>query len=691
MTKFLLSFVLAGVVSISLASWQGYRSARASLMESSFDRLTAIRATKKRQIETYFEQIENQAIGWAKSPTVITALMEFRRAFIETGKEGPLEPGNLEELDRFHKEFNGRLQKEDHIQFNSQEFDECLPPEGAAAVLQYRYIVQNPFPRLERSRLDDTGDRGLYSRVHSTYHPFFRDIKERFGFFDIFLIDAGTGDILYTVDKEIDFATNLLSGSYRDTGLASVFRESVRSEKNMVRLVDYEFYMPLHFAPAAFIATPVFDGETKLGVLVFQISIDEIDMVMTGDRNWREEGLGKSGETYLVGSDHKMRSDSRFMLEDMDGYLKMLEKNGIDSDVIRETRAHGTAILFQKAATEAAVDALEGNTKTGVIRGYRGKPVLSSYSPLDIGGVHWALLSEIDLDEVLVPVRGMRDRAILITLVISGILAFFGFVFATSITRPVSRLKKAAQEFGMGNLDRRVPVISNDELGQLCLSFNSMAGDLQKSNYDLKKAREVLEQRVMERTAELDDANSTLQAEISERKRVEEKLRSLSITDELTALHNRRGFFMLFEQQLKLASRKKRSVYLLYSDIDDFKNINDTFGHKEGDQLLMDFADILRETYRDSDIVARIGGDEFVIFPIEAAEDSLQIITDRLFANIEAYNKKTDRGYSLSISVGVSLYDPALPYSIEEMLALADKQMYRHKRSKKETTNPHNA
>jgi len=171
--------------------------------------------------------------------------------------------------------------------------------------------------------------------------------------------------------------------------------------------------------------------------------------------------------------------------------------------------------------------------------------------------------------------------------------------------------------------------------------------------------------------------------DITDRKEMEEELRQLSLTDELTGLLNRRGFFTHVEQYLKMVRRQGIGVYMLYADLDGLKSINDRFGHQEGDFALIQVARILRENYRESDIIARIGGDEFVVIPVGSSGNCIDVITARLKKALVNYNSKTDRGYKLSMSVGVAFYDPAEPCSIDELLASADRKMYEHKRLKK--------
>jgi len=170
---------------------------------------------------------------------------------------------------------------------------------------------------------------------------------------------------------------------------------------------------------------------------------------------------------------------------------------------------------------------------------------------------------------------------------------------------------------------------------------------------------------------------------ISDRKQMEDELRALSLRDELTGLYNRRGFFTLAEQQLRIANRMKKKLYLLLADLDDLKIINDTFGHQEGDAALVESALVLKDIFRESDIIARIGGDEFVVLPIEMTEDRSEAILNRLNQGLEKNNEKNQLRYRISISTGIAMYDPGGPCSIELMLSQADARMYEQKRLRK--------
>ncbi|MBI5101856.1 MAG: diguanylate cyclase [Nitrospirae bacterium] len=202
-----------------------------------------------------------------------------------------------------------------------------------------------------------------------------------------------------------------------------------------------------------------------------------------------------------------------------------------------------------------------------------------------------------------------------------------------------------------------------------------------------KKNGEPIELETSSRIVESDSGNiigiEGILRDVTERRHMEEELRFMSLRDELTGLYNRRGFITLAEQELKMADRLKIGMFILYADLDGLKAINDTLGHEVGDMAIKEAAGILKETFRNSDIIGRIGGDEFVVIPIGTTGDNLPAITSRLQRNIDVKNEENDRRYKLSLSSGIAYYDPEHPSTIDELLTTADALMYDQKRNKR--------
>lgn len=172
--------------------------------------------------------------------------------------------------------------------------------------------------------------------------------------------------------------------------------------------------------------------------------------------------------------------------------------------------------------------------------------------------------------------------------------------------------------------------------------------------------------------------------DITERKKMEGKLEKLAHFDTLTSCYSRGYGLSLLEQQIKTAKRRKTTVLLIYLDIDDFKHINDTFGHKEGDEVLKEAAKLFQSTLRKMDIICRIGGDEFLLIFLENSLNDASFIRGRLNKSLEKLNQKLAKPYKIDFSIGLSIYDPSNPLSIEELIKIADVNMYKEKKKKKD-------
>ncbi len=279
------------------------------------------------------------------------------------------------------------------------------------------------------------------------------------------------------------------------------------NDKNFVKLVDFEPYSPSYNAPASFIASPIFLNDRMLGILVFQMPINRINDIMTSNQAWRDIGLGESGETYIVGQDFTMRNQSRFLMEDPENFLEVIRNTDISEKTAKLIENFGSTIGLLPIKTDGAKAALDGQTGMGTIfPDYRGVSVLSSYSPLDIQGVNWAIMSEIDESEAFAPIEKLKDRIILSASALIAIAIYFAFFFSRSMTANLSALTTRAEALARGELDEPITVKSKDEIGQLAYGFEKMRKSIRKLVDDLHDEKAALEGRVTDRTAKLDEA-----------------------------------------------------------------------------------------------------------------------------------------------------------------------------------------
>lgn len=646
-----------------------------------------------------------------------------------------------------------------------------------------------------KSALNDIGRlyrKGTGSNEYRQARRRYLDMVDNIGdfeaFYDFFLISS-SGEVLMTAKEEGDLGTNLFSGELRASPLSKVVND-VRHTLN-TQFSEYVWYVPSN-APAAFIATPVMDGNRLLGMLAIQIASSSVNQ-LTRDYS----GLGETGEIVIA------------------------KREGNDAVLVAPIRNSDEPALKKKFVRAQRVVpvhlALDGETGVGISTDYRGVEVLAAWGYLPIA--NWAVEVKIDTAEVFEPIERMRHWSFVMLVALLALGGAVGLWIGRSITRPVRALTQVAKDMAEGNLGRRVEVAGNDEIGDLAASFNSMAGSLEKTQSMLLAERMGLEDVVSQRTAEIESINVHLLQEmaehkdtktkveeanvhllqeiaehkaaraelvlaetvyqssaqgivvadqknriisvnpafsritgysaqeaigrkpgfnsagyhdsafyremwraineegnwtgeiwdrrkdgesfpqwltisavrsehgevthyigvftdISEKKQAEEKISFQANYDELTKLPNRRLFQDRLQLEIKKAHRDEEQMALLFIDLDNFKEINDTLGHEQGDQLLREAAQRLRDCVREADTVARLGGDEFtIILPGVKTTGEVELVAQKIIQSlILPFSLGESSGY-ISASIGITIY-PLDGQDSATLLKNADQAMY---------------
>lgn len=333
--------------------------------------------------------------------------------------------------------------------------------------------MKKPLPLGHKHELDNALDGSYYSKVHAYYHPWFRHFLTLRGYYDIFLI-APSGDLVYTVFKELDYATNLNEGQWKDTDLGKAFRAAAADpKKDSPHFFDFKPYSPSHGAPASFISQAIFsDDGTLTGVLIFQMPIDAINAVMQVSA-----GLGETGETYIVGQDHLMRSDSRFSNE--------------------------TTILKTTVDNSAVNEALSGKSGVGTHVGYRGDNVICAHGAIDFIGTKWAVLADINEDEVLAEIHKIEIDAYKQIAILLLIVTGAGIFFGRSISLQITKMSDAMSALAKGDLETSIPGTDrSDEIGDMAASVqvfkeNSIKAKRREEEKKLAEERAEEEKRQM--------------------------------------------------------------------------------------------------------------------------------------------------------------------------------------------------
>ncbi len=339
--------------------------------------------------------------------------------------------------------FDSRLLDAQILADLPQTIDAVKDLDGANTTAKERHGITG------QALLDDVA----YKATYNNYNPTFTKFIETYGYYDIFLICPEDGDVFYSACREADFGTEL---GRENTNLAFAWKKALQTGRPVMS--EMEAYAPSAGAPAMFVAAPVRDRGEVIGVLAMQISNDEINAVMQ-----ERSGMGESGETYLVGSDKLMRSDSFLNPSGHSveaSFAGNVAKNGVDTDAVR--------------------NAIAGRSGSEVITDYNGNLVLSVYSPLTISDdISWICIAEIDLAEVRIPINSMRNSIIVIGVIFGLIIVLIGFLVASGISNPIQKITEAAQQIELGNLNDEIPIAQNDEIGILADVFRNMQDGLQ--------------------------------------------------------------------------------------------------------------------------------------------------------------------------------------------------------------------
>ncbi|WP_325894128.1 methyl-accepting chemotaxis protein [Grimontia sp. NTOU-MAR1] len=308
-----------------------------------------------------------------------------------------------------------------------------------------------------------------YQEIWQTRGKTLNDFVKVYGYSDVYIIQADTGHVIFSARRDKDLGTNLSSGEYKNSPLATLYRQVVST--NATAMQDYERYEVKSNRPAAFIGSPITDlsGQT-LAVAVLQLSIDEINEIML-----QRTGMGETGETYLVGPDFLMRSDSYLADQSHSVIASFADpiKGSIETEVTRKT--------------------LAGESNYEVAKDYRGIPVLTAYTPIKFGSTTWALLAEIDRAEAFSEVDALKGLIGLSLLLGIAILSTIALLVTRSLTNPILEMTQSLENVALtGDFSARVNVTSRDEIGQSAVAFNTLMDSTQNAIEDIKKVMEGL-------------------------------------------------------------------------------------------------------------------------------------------------------------------------------------------------------
>jgi len=429
--------------------------AQEMLNHEAHQRLVAVREMKRRQIDTLFAQMRSQVRTLSNSSMLINATDAFSGAYdsylrdtMKPESDTLAQPEVLRQhlANHYRNKFAptyGRFNPGASVDVGGL----LAGMDDATIALQVGYLMNNRNPVGDKHLLDAVEDGSSYAEAHRHYHPILRDYLVEFGYYDIFIVDADSGRIVYSVYKEVDFATSLLDGGpFAKSGIGDAFRAALRAgNQDFVHTTDLAAYQPSYDSPSAFFSSPIYRGGKLQGVLIFQLPADKLDMLMADEQQWEKVGMGRTGQSYLVGADGMLRSNSREMLSNAAGYLDELSEAGVSVAALKASQAKGSDVLQPALLAGALGAAALDKEGLGEIDARAAGGSIAAWAPLDLPGLEWRIVSELSVDEAYAAANTLRNALLFKSLMIGAVLVMvatlLSWMFAQRLIGSVERLR----------------------------------------------------------------------------------------------------------------------------------------------------------------------------------------------------------------------------------------------------------
>jgi PAS domain-containing protein/HAMP domain-containing protein len=462
----LISLVL---LTILIMVFFGFIMLYSTLVKNTSSHLNEISHLKVTEIEISIKSIDERLFEFVGQETVRHAAEEFTTAFRELGNEVT----DLPEMDQIKRDLSDFYVNEiaPLAPFSGDNILNYFSKQDVSLIAQYLYIYLNPKPLGEKDKFIFANDYSSYSHSHGSYHTFFENFRSKIGAKDLLLVDPGSGDIVYTVNKSIDFGTNLYDGPFKNEPISMAFRKAVASSTSKSYFVDYAQYTPSMDEPVAFLSIPLIFFDELTTVIILEFGSELLDNILFDEYTLtRENSL-----TYdIIGEDLKLRNNPEDFIKDSEEYLDRIKRKASKkelNDLIRFEKTGALSLYTHYNPKYRDILTIDGNIE---LQDYMSRRVLASVSSIDFLGANYSLITKIDRSEALLNFVGqMKIFAVLILLLL--ILVFvIGRVFGKALTQRISSLLAALNQLYSGEKSRNIRTGPPDEIGKTIDAFNQL-------------------------------------------------------------------------------------------------------------------------------------------------------------------------------------------------------------------------
>lgn len=443
LTLVLLSGLFVSLINGILA----YRNSKSSLEDASRDKFSLTMSSKAEEIEKKINDMASSIRFFSKSLTTIEAMQEFTFAYgmaaNQLRSKVSFDQTNTKLRSYYEDDF---LKKFRELNAGKADYDYSTMTQNlneTSRLMQYAYIADNENILGEKNKLNVSKYDISYDKVHQRYHATFSKYLEEYKFYDAFLIDL-QGNVVYTVYKELDFATNLNKEPVSKTGLAEVYRKALAlKDESSFAMTDLAPYPVSYNVAAGFIAYPIKDESSAvIGVAVLQLDLSVINSIVSFDKKWKEIGMGNSGEAFIVGSDLILKTATRDIAESdkNNAYFSSLLDKGFSQEKIDEIKAKATNALNYKF-DESYMKQIINSKESGFTEYTENKnDYFIAYKPLKVNDLRWYIVAKQEKSEILSGLNHLI-KMILIQLACFTIALFvIGYYFSSSLSKELSQV-----------------------------------------------------------------------------------------------------------------------------------------------------------------------------------------------------------------------------------------------------------
>lgn len=483
--KVRLNFFLIAVVAIGLmVSVINLFQSRITIREVN-DKLRLLSDVQSKYVRNYFVHISQQLKSFSTDRHMVEAFNQLSGSFLNIENDNYFTP-SVTEAEKLNTIIEGYYTAEilpalENVTGDRINLPSLLPADQKQRILQFLYLAQNPKPWGTKDMFNKADDASVYSYTHAQYHPEVLSFARQWGITDILFVDYKTGYITYSMQKNLDYATNLFDGPYKNSSLGLAFKNAIsQKEQGSVTFIDASLYIPALYQPHFFLSAPVFNGPQLLGAVIFTMNASVLDDLLTLEKT--DDLTGSSLKALLIGQDMLYRCNDPEFNSDRQKYLHKLKRNAYTGETFTHAERTGTTALIQSVNPVAFSSAFNGKANLTQYTAETGNRVLCYYQPLKIQDLTWILVTQIDRSEALAGTHRFVLIVFVVALLIAGLLYYLSGITSNAIAGRLIDLRNHLMSLSRGEKIQVTDTGAGDELAQAVSAVGRLSARIQESS-----------------------------------------------------------------------------------------------------------------------------------------------------------------------------------------------------------------